>query len=113
MGVGQLTKDGAPFVINWASPAATVTELDDAFEATFSPGSKTIANCTTTNDCFANPSDNGNSSLAFLTGTQLRVAFPLNGSAPTEFYTYVDTATGADAGTPPRDASAPVDATTD
>jgi hypothetical protein len=52
IGVGRLTKDGAPFVIDWGgSPGAQVNEIFDGMMATFAPSYPVDPDCTADGTC--------------------------------------------------------------
>jgi hypothetical protein len=95
IGVGRLTRDGAPFSIDWVHPAATRTAVTELFNAALSwalysnTSSSTTADCVASANCTIVADDgHGHSSFEFANGAAaLGVVFPQGSATPSAIYT--------------------------
>ena len=81
IGIGTLTKNGAPFAIPWASPTATVTELSNAIHGTNDTDCVTAARCTIT------ANDGTSHAIIDFPLSLLTVVFATSTSSPVAIYT--------------------------
>jgi hypothetical protein len=123
LGVGAITRDGAPFAIDWtgtsasslsAATIASVTELFDGLMATFAPTYPAESDCHATGDCVivtsATLDDGGAAPNATFGFRPLKIYFdvPTGTSAPFDIYAFLTG--GADLMNPPIDGGALVGA---
>jgi len=106
LGMGSITKDGAPFAIGWgANPAAGINEIYDGMMATFAPSYPAIADCTAINTCFVDDQsqDDGGAQESYFGIRPLVFYVGMVGqSNPNTIYTFFvgGTVLPADAGVP-------------
>jgi hypothetical protein len=79
------TKNGAPFAIDWANPASSVTELSNAVNTFLGTQTVNDANCLTAGSCVVTPDDGANHSIVTFKSAAITVLFAKGTSTPQSF----------------------------
>lgn len=80
-----LTKNGAPFAIDWTNPSASVTELANAVNTTHGTLTANDANCVNAGSCVITADDGANHSVVNFKNAAITAVFAKNTSTPQSF----------------------------